>query len=106
MSVIEVRSPGLLTTVQDLRREGYGPLGVSPSGAADPIAVRLGKRLVGNAEGAAALEMTLLGATLLFPEGAVVALAGADFRAELDGAAVPLWISMEVRSGQTLRAGA
>jgi len=106
MSVIEVRSPGLLTTVQDLGREGYGPLGVSPSGAADPIALRLGNRLVGNAEGAAALEMTLLGATLLFPEGAVAALAGADFRAELDGAAVPLWTSIEIRRGGTLRAGA
>jgi biotin-dependent carboxylase-like uncharacterized protein len=106
MSVIEVRAPGLLTTVQDLGREGYGPLGVSRSGAADAIALRLGNRLVGNAEGAAALEMTLLGATLLFPEGAVVALAGAEFRAELDGVPVPLWSSIEVRSGQTLRAGA
>src|SRR5262245_14705236 len=106
MFVIEVRAPGLLTTVQDLGREGFGPMGVSPSGAADPIALRLGNRLVGNAEGAAALEMTLLGATLQFPEGAVVALAGADFRAELDGAAVPLWSSIEVRSGQTLCAGA
>jgi len=37
-----------------------GPLGVSTSGAADPISLRLGNRLVGNAEGAAGLEMTLL----------------------------------------------
>jgi len=106
MSLIEVRSPGLLTTVQDLGREGFGPLGVSPSGAADPIALRIGNRLLGNAQGAAALEMTLLGATLLFPEGAIVALAGADFQAELDGEAVPLWSSVEIKSGQTLRVGA
>ena len=32
MSAIEVLSPGLLTTVQDLGREGFGPMGVSPSG--------------------------------------------------------------------------
>ena len=106
MSVIEVRSPGLLTTVQDLGRQGFGPLGVSPSGAADPTALRLGNRLLGNAEGAAALEMTLLGATLLFPEGAIVSLAGADFGAELDGVPLPLWSSVEVGRGQTLHAGA
>ncbi len=43
MSVIQVQSPGLLTTVQDLGREGFGPLGVSASGAADAIALRVGK---------------------------------------------------------------
>jgi antagonist of KipI len=106
MSLIEVRAPGLLTTVQDLGREGFGPTGVSPSGAADPIALRLGNRLVGNAEGAAALEMTLLGGTFIFPEGAIVALTGADFGADLNGVAVPLWSYIEVTAGQTLRTGA
>src|SRR5690349_9957051 len=42
----------------------------------------------------------------MFPEGAIIALTGADFGAELDGLAVPLWSSIEVRRGQTLRAGA
>jgi len=106
MSVIQVQSPGLLTTVQDLGREGFGPLGVSPSGAADPISLRLGNRLVGNAEGAAALEMTLLGGTFVFPHGAILALTGSDFAAMLDGAPVELWTSVEVKPGQALRVGA
>src|ERR1700732_225761 len=84
MSVIQVQSPGLLTTVQDLGREGFGALGVSASGAADPISLRLGNRLVGNPESAAGLEMTLLGGTFLFPQGAIVALTGSDFEATLD----------------------
>lgn len=105
MSLIEVQSPGLQTTVQDLGREGFGPMGVSPSGAADPLALRVGNRLVGNAEGAAALEMTLVGGTFLFPERSVVALAGSDFAATLDDVAVDMWTSVEVRSGQTLRTG-
>src|SRR3989441_895695 len=103
MRVIEVQEPGLLSTVQDLGREGFGPMGVSPSGAADPIALRIGNRIVGNAEGAAGLEMTLLGATFVFPEGAVVALTGSDFGATLDGKPVELWTSLEARPGQTLR---
>ena len=105
MSAIEVRAPGLLTTVQDLGREGFGPIGVSASGAADPISLRLGNRLVGNVESAAGLEMTLLGGTFLFPQGAVLALTGSDFGATLDGAAVALGESLEVAPGQTLRLG-
>lgn len=106
MSIIEVAAPGLVTTVQDLGREGFGSIGVSPSGAADPVALRLGNRLLGNPEGAAALEMTLLGGTFVFPEGAIIALTGADFGADLDGTPIPLWASAEVKPGQTLRTGA
>lgn len=106
MSVILVQSPGLLTTVQDLGREGFGPFGVSPSGAADPISLRLGNRLVGNAEGAAALEMTLLGGTFVFPQGGILALTASDFAATLDGSPLELWTSVELRPGQTLRVGA
>jgi antagonist of KipI len=105
MGVIQVLVPGLFTTVQDLGREGFGPLGVSASGAADALSLRIGNRLVGNAEGAAGLEMTLLGGKFLFPEGAVVALAGSDFGASLDGKPVELWTAFEARPGQTLRLG-
>jgi antagonist of KipI len=105
MSEMVVVAPGLLTTVQDVGREGFGPLGVSPSGAADPLALRIGNRLAGNEDGAAALEMTLLGGTFRFPDGAVAALAGSDFGATLDGALVPLWTSFVAKPGQTLRLG-
>ena len=105
VSVIQVQTPGLLTTVQDLGREGFGPIGVSPSGAGDPISLRVGNGLVGNAERAAGLEMTLLGGTFLFPEGAILALAGSDFGATLDGATVDLWTPVEVQPGATLRVG-
>lgn len=105
MSSILVESPGLLTTVQDLGRQGLGALGVSPSGAADPVSLRLGNRLLGNDEGAAALEMTLIGGAFAFPEGAIVALTGSDFGATLGDVALELGTSIEIRPGQTLRLG-
>jgi antagonist of KipI len=105
MTQVQVQAPGLLTTVQDLGREGFGPMGVSASGAADPIALRLGNRLLGNADGTAGLEMTLLGGTFLFPQGAVVAMTGSDFAATLDGVRVELWASVKISPGQTLRLG-
>ena len=105
MSLIEVRAPGLLTTVQDLGREGFGPMGVSPSGAADAVALRVGNRLAGNAEGAPGLEMTLLGGSFFFREAAVVALTGSDFAPTLDDQRVETWSSVEIRAGQTLQLG-
>jgi antagonist of KipI len=91
--------------VQDLGREGFGHLGVSPSGAADPISLRLGNRLVGNPQGAAALEMTLLGGTFLFPQPALIALTGSDFGSTLDGMPLDQSTAVQVRPGQTLRVG-
>lgn len=105
MPIIQVQSPGAFTTVQDLGRYGYGPFGVSPSGAADPIALRIGNLLVGNPESAAGLEMTLLGGTFVLPEGGVVALTGSDFGGTLDGSPLPLWTACQVKPGQTVKTG-
>lgn len=106
MNGIEVLAPGALTTVQDLGRPGFGPIGVSPSGAADPVSLRLGNKLVGNADGAAALEMTLAGGTFLFTQPAVAALTGSDFGATLDDAGIEPGASFQIRAGRTLRLGA
>jgi biotin-dependent carboxylase-like uncharacterized protein len=97
---IQVLSPGMLTTIQDLGRYGYGPLGVSPAGAADPIALRFGNRMVGNPEHAAAIEMTLLGGTFVFSDRATVALTGADF-----DASIPLWTPVRLDPGATVKVG-
>jgi antagonist of KipI len=105
LSTIEVHEPGLLTTVQDLGREGFGPLGVSPSGAADAISLRLGNLLVGNNENAAALEMTLIGGAFRFTHAATIALSGSDFGATLDGAPLAPYESHPVQPGAHLRLG-
>jgi antagonist of KipI len=106
MPILEIRSAGLMTTVQDHGRYGYAHLGVSAAGAADPWSFRIGNLLVGNNETAASLEMTLTGAEIVFEEAAVIALTGADMGPLLDGAAFPMWTAVEVRGGQTLACGA
>jgi antagonist of KipI len=106
MTGILVEVPGFFTTVQDLGREGFGPLGVSPSGAADAISLRIGNRLVGNSEGAAALEMTLVGGAFSFEQRAIIAITGTDFGPCLDSVAAPMWASFEVQEGKTLTFGA
>ncbi len=97
---IRVISAGFQTTVQDLGRFGWTHFGVSASGAADPFALCAGNLLVGNAENAPALEMTLLGSAFTFDEPAVVAITGSDFAAGL-----PMWTPVDVSAGDTLRFG-
>src|SRR5437879_5611945 len=105
MGVIRVRESGLFTTVQDLGREGFAFLGVSAYGSAYAISLRLGNRLLGNAEGAAGLELPLLGGTFIVPQVGTGALTGSDFGATLDGERVDLWTTFAVKPGQTLRLG-
>jgi len=99
---IRVHDPGLLTTIQDLGRYHQAHLGISPAGAADPLALRIANLLLGNDEDAAALEMTLLGATLEFEQACLVALAGADADCKMAGEAVPLWEAVQVPAGAVL----
>jgi biotin-dependent carboxylase-like uncharacterized protein len=104
-----VERPGVLLTVQDLGRAGRGlaRLGVSPSGAMDPLAARLGNALAGNDPGAALLEVTGAGAVIALDgaRGARVALAGADLDASVDGASLPPGRAAVVPPGGVIRFG-
>jgi biotin-dependent carboxylase-like uncharacterized protein len=102
MADIEVKAPGLATTVQDLGRPGYYHLGIPLSGAMDQLALIAANLLVGNAEDAAGLEAVFMGPELLFHRDAIVAVCGAELPPKLDGAPAPLWESFAVKAGQTL----
>ena len=105
MKTLTVLSPGLLTTVQDLGREGHAALGVSASGAADAFSLRLGNRLLGNPESAAGLEMTLLGGSFQFADDARAAITGSDFGATIEGLQAELNTALKITRGQTLQFG-
>ena len=105
MNTMTVLTPGLLTTVQDLGREGYGAMGVSASGAADALSLRIGNTLIGNPESAAGLEMTLLGGAFQFFQEMVIAVTGANFGATLDDVAVQSYAPIPVKAGQGLKFG-
>jgi biotin-dependent carboxylase-like uncharacterized protein len=101
--MIVIRKPGLLASVQDLGRHGHRQLGICPGGALDVLSLTLANRLVGNADGAAGLELTMGGCELQFEADTRIALTGDGFDARLDG--VPLWPcwSVPVAAGQTLK---
>ena len=97
-----VLEPGMMTTVQDDGRWGLQHLGVPVSGAMDRQALALGNLLVGNEEGAAALEITLSGPRLAFAIDVLVALTGVNMGLQVDGRDAPAWTAILVRAGSVL----
>lgn len=69
----------------------------------DQRAYMWANRLLDNDPGAAALEVTLGGFTLTFAIETIVALAGADCAATLDGVDTGAWSTIRARPGQVLR---
>jgi urea carboxylase len=103
---VDVLEPGTQTTIQDYPgRIGYWHVGVPPSGPMDAVAFRFANGLVGNAEDAAGLEITLTGPTLRFACDTAIALTGADFRARLDAEPVPRWQAIRVKQDSVLALG-
>ena len=82
---LEVLDGGLATTIQDAGRPDWGHLGVPPSGACDPWSLAVANLLVDTDPGAAAIEMTLVGPTLVARRSITVGLAGADLGGRVVG---------------------
>lgn len=103
---VDVVSGGTLTTIQDYPgRRGYWEVGVPPSGPFDAYSFRLGNRLLGNDEGAAGLEITLRGPTLVFNTASQIVLTGATIDATLNDIPLPPWTTVDVPAGSKLVLG-
>ncbi|MUT72797.1 urea carboxylase [Stutzerimonas frequens] len=102
----EVISAGTQTTVQDFPgRLGYWAVGVPPSGPMDSRALRMGNALLGNAEDAAGLEITMSGPILRFNTDSVVAVTGAEIPLKLDDVPQPMSTTLFIPAGSTLTIG-
>lgn len=101
-ATIHVVKPGLATTVQDAGRVGYYNVGIPLSGAMDQYAFRAANLLVGNDEGAAVLEIALLGPELMFSASALIAVTGAAMMPRINGQPAPLNASFAVAGGDRL----
>ena len=97
-----VEQGGLFTTVQDLGRPGYRRFGLPRSGAMDPPSLRVANLLLGNPQGAAALEFVFPGPRLVAAGRTTVALGGANLSPALNGRPVPMWTAFALREGDVL----
>ncbi|RRO14125.1 biotin-dependent carboxyltransferase [Saccharopolyspora rhizosphaerae] len=111
MNTLIVRKGGLSTTVQDSGRDGQYAIGMPPSGAMDQYSFTVANMLVGNPDGAAALEATYIGPELEFTDERSVAVTGADIGVTINGEPASTWRTLRVSAGdvlavQQVRAGA
>ena len=104
MSLI-VLKPGLQSTIQDLGRYNYSHFGISASGAADPLSLKIGNLIVGNKESASAIEMTIIGGEFQFDSECYIAISGSEFEASLDNNYITNKKAIDVKKGQILSFG-
>ena len=104
--MITIAEAGPLTTVQDGGRPGQLGTGIPPSGPVDARAFVLANRLVGNEDGAAGLECTLMGPRFTAQTACTIAVTGAAMAVTVNGAEAPAWCSLALKAGDTVKLGA
>lgn len=103
--MLEIATPGMSTTVQDLGRPGHYHLGIPQGGAADRYSAILGNLLVGNSDGAAVLECTYMGPTFTITEDTTMAVTGAPVPVKINGEERPQWQRLALTAGDQVSFG-
>lgn len=102
MSQLRIEASTALCQLQDGGRFGVRHLGVTQGGALDWVAMRWANWLLGNTLDSAVVEIALGGFSVVAEEDCMLALAGADLDAQVDGQAVAPWTSFNLGKGQQL----
>ncbi|WP_395603954.1 biotin-dependent carboxyltransferase family protein [Pseudomonas sp. B21128] len=103
MSRLTIEASTPLCLLQDAGRFGVRHLGVTQGGAADWCSMGWANWLLGNGLDVPVIEITLGGFTVVAEEDCLLALAGADLGALIDGQALAPWRRFKLSKGQTLQ---
>jgi antagonist of KipI len=102
---ITVIKQGFQDLVQDLGRDGYTHVGISPTGAADKVSMKIANLYLGNQINDAVLEITLFGGTYLFDMPTTICLSGSQFPTTIRGNEVPFNKPITIQKGEALSVG-
>lgn len=100
---LSIIKPGLLDTLQDMGRVGYGSWGINPGGVMDRYAAQVANLLVGNCGDEAVMEVHFPGPQVLFEQNTLIAITGADFSATVNDEVIPRWQPVVVRKNTVLQ---
>lgn len=103
MSRLTIEASTPLCLLQDAGRFGVRHLGVTQGGAADWRSMGWANWLLGNGLDLPVIEITLGGFAVVAEEDCLLALAGADLGAQVDGQALAPWRSFKLSKGQKLQ---
>ena len=102
---IRILKAGMMTTVQDLGRTGYQSQGFSVAGVMDVRSFKIANLLLDNPENEAVLEFALIGPTLEFTAGTLIAITGGDFQPTINGEPAPMYTAIDINKGDVLKFG-
>ncbi len=94
---------GILSTNQDLGKNGLRHLGVNPSGVMDRFSTRLLNIALQNDENQPVLEMHFPAPEILFEEDSTIIIGGADFSPTIDNKPIENWKTILIKTGSVLR---
>ncbi|TBR41589.1 biotin-dependent carboxyltransferase [Marinomonas agarivorans] len=100
-----VKNPGVLALIQDQGRIGQHRIGLTVGGPMDPFAFRWANRLCSNADNTTAIEISIGGFVAEFQQPTQIALTGAKVKATLNNQPIPMWQTVPVQAGDTLKLG-
>ena len=102
---IEIREPGLSTTIQDLGRIGYYRYGIPQCGSMDQYSAGLANRLAGNSPAEAVLECTYVGPRFVTTGDCVIGVAGAPVDIFVNDEGRAEYERLELKAGDEVRFG-
>lgn len=105
MGSLKIYNPGLLTTIQDAGRIGYGQYGIPAAGAMDTLSLQLANMLVGNDRYEAALEITFIGPEIEFGMNLIIAITGGNLTPKINGKEIEMYSTIYVNRGDVLSFG-
>ncbi|WP_339453461.1 5-oxoprolinase subunit C family protein [Pseudomonas sp. EA_5y_Pfl2_R50] len=103
MSRLTIEASTPLCLLQDAGRFGVRHLGVTQGGAADWCSMSWANGLLGNSLDVPVVEITLGGFSVVAEEDCLLALAGADLGAQIEGQSLAPWRSFKLSKGQRLQ---
>ncbi|WP_460063362.1 5-oxoprolinase subunit C family protein [Pseudomonas sp. S2_H08] len=102
MSRLTIEASTPLCLLQDAGRFGVRHLGVTQGGAADWCSMSWANWLLGNGLDVPVIEITLGGFAVVAEDDCLLALAGADLGAQIEGQPLAPWRSFKLGKGQKL----
>ncbi len=99
--MFKVLNCGIFSTIQDLGRDGYTHLGITPSGAMDEYAYRWTQKLL-NEDNGNALEILLSGLKLQATAPTTIAITGADLDFRINGMTRANWQMHQIQTNDIL----
>jgi antagonist of KipI len=86
---LRIIKAGVADTIQDCGRYGWQYLGINPTGVMDRFAANIANLLAGNGSHIPVIELHFPASIFLFQQPALIALAGGDFSATINGESLP-----------------